>query len=470
VATHSFSIPEALEPRLGQGESGASVKGPGCGLGGFENHRGRGPVQRTSWFRGFLGFVANGFAVTFPLETVGILVEGYPVTLPMVLVAILALAVLITGGLGAPLRRARLVSGLAFLWWGLVTLMDGAVLKDAASLVLCGTLMLPLMAGPWLREAAAYAGRWFVRGALGTVLISAYQIGGYLLNLPGIRDFLPLGSLIREEVIGRFPRASATFFEPAYYAIYLVFAIGCLDLVAQGYYSRWRYTAYRLCLLGALIATLSLAGAVLALVYHATRAVPVLGRVMSRGRIRLVRASLVFATAAVVWLGLLLSGGVVADSRKYVSFKLSQIIEQYQGRGSLQTSVGVRLGVTGVVGGFWKFYGPRAVAMGTGFNRIEEGLVNCYGWAEGSPLARGTVPNVYAAVVLGTGLTGLIFYAVWLLSLAPDRVADGKADWKARAYFLTWLVAHAATGQLIVYPLYGYAYLMLWSQARPGTS
>ncbi len=426
-------------------------------------------MRKEVWsFRKLLRMFANGFALTFPLEALGLRIGGYPVTLPFVAVWVLGLALLCETLLGRPLRRGSLVWGMAFICWGLVTLGPGVITADVIPLAICAVLMLPLLGGGSWRTVGLSTGKWFVWGALGTTVVSVFQVLGHSRGTVPWYGSPPVMFEMRTHLVGGIPRASATFLEPSYYAIYLVFAIACLDLGGERFFPRPTQRFFRLWLLAALLSTLSIAGVFLIGVYFGVKSV---------WRIRSVDPT---RNGGVVWLGtrtvkLLLSiVGLLAfarlwpESGTYLAAKLSQAAAQVMDESACgqayDSSVSIRLGVVGILRNYWRSEGPLAVLTGVGFNRFDDYLRANYAWTGGTALAEGGLPNVYGAVLAGTGLVGLGLYLGWLLSLAPSKMggvaANNPACW---AYYLTWLVAHAATGQLTVYPLLGYAYIGFWN-------
>lgn len=406
---------------------------------------------------------AKLFAILFPFERVGIVVGGYPVTLPFLCALLVSLASLGMCFRGRSVRRGPFVLACIFGSWCFATAFVGGVsTRQLAAIPLCLTLMAPLMAGSWVRDLGAGAVRWFVRGALLSVAVSAYQVGASVAGLPGLGDGAPFVLPARSEWIGKIPRLSGLFAEPSYYALYLAFVLSFVNGMSLPMYSERRLLVYRTLLMAALVATWSTTGVLLLALFY------LLGRPGSREGVgrgdRRLRVGNIVAASSGLGIVLLLIAATEScgDGRDFLARRAGQVGEAVSGEVNLGTSVGIHISAPFVVREYLGTVGFARGMVGVGFGRQKEWLREHF-WGSGfSALTEGRIPNTLAVLLIGTGWVGLALYLGWLWSLRPRNCAGNSLSRASWARYAMWIVAHGATGQLLTYPLMGYGYLTSW--------
>jgi len=412
-------------------------------------------------------FLAALFAFTFPLSAFGVMVGGYPVTLPFIALVLLAASMLFASLRGRKIRANVSCWFVVFVVWAALGAVAKGEIRSLLSVAVLTLVGFPLLTSLEREADVTSVLRWFVRGGLATLPVAAYELVGGLLSWPKLAAVLPFALISNTERIGSLERTMATFPEPAGYAIYLVFVLGVLELFGEAQVAPGRKVLYRIAFLAALATTLSLSGVVLLAVLYGSRLVLELERTVAHGSVPLPRLAGGLALAGAVGCGgMILAALGGGDVRAYFTKKLQSDLVYGASQSVLSTSVGSRLSGPIVVAAYWRHAGTSGIVSGTGFNAYEDELREMFAWAVGSTAEKGSVPNVFVAVLLGTGVVGVALYVGFVLSLRPRRWAgDARMRW-ASATFVAWMVAHFATGQLVVYPLLGYAYLFGWFAAQ----
>lgn len=399
-------------------------------------------------------FLAALFFAVFPLSVVGVGVLGFPVSLPLVVNISLSAVLLVSAEI------ALLPAGLAiaFLSWSCIAAAPTYALSEyAPSVALLLTLWVPLL-------CARYAG-WQHRNIVGglllglalSILLASYDVLAWRLGSGPLATVL--GSTIpqadpREWVFLKL-RLQGAMTEPASYAVFLVFVYAALD--------HWAWTICRARLLLAtlriltalaLLATVSLSGWILFLVYLAVRQVERSdANWKRRRRSRLIAG--VSAAVVIVGVAILLRSGAMESVGEQVGARIATAVAAV-GTGDVAGSEGTRINALRVMWNYWHEEGTARAIWGEGFGNIDSWLKGRFGGQQRTQLAEGRIHNVFAYIGIASGAVGLSLYIAFVVTVLRAWPSP-----LPRSYLWLWIVAHFATAQIIDYQLWGYLLLGL---------
>lgn len=244
------------------------------------------------------------------------------------------------------------------------------------------------------------------------VLISIFvQVLGMTLVMGPLKDWL-----VGPEATGTFLgyiRPMAGFSEPSHLAIYLITMYVFFDLVA----TPGRTTVFwRLLLVVTVLLVGSVSGLVLFGLYLFAKAAKEVLR-FAAGKLANSSSSTVIrliGLVSVVFIGFVLLGPNAQGLTEEYWTRVLQTVEAVQS-GNLVGSEGSRVNAFLALPDFWAETGWIGVATGIGYANYQTWLTETYGYlGESATFARGGIDNLLVAILLSTGIVGLLFYIIFL--------------------------------------------------------
>ena len=359
-------------------------------------------------------------------------------------------------------RRKILLLAILFIIWSIIVT---ATRFDISSYILplVGFIIMwiPLLVKIPMSESQRLLilSKWYCRGLVFSFIFAYQDILSALFKLPKTEEIIPfavaqrVGNLSESLNIG-IDRINSLMTEPSEYATFLVFGYICLEyLSSKKIINKNKAIILKLHTLFFLLFTFSLSGLVLFAAYLIfNNAFWFLHRNINyrQSMSRLFSACLTIGITFVVVTNIIPDANIAIDSFiERTNATLFTIGEQ-----NLNTSGGARINSLNVA--FDSLQSDYGI-IGQGFgNNVANWLMNNYGNLS-SEYARGDIFNIYAAVLIGVGVPGLlIFMGVIYQSFNKNQKID---DYQIK-FFFTWLLLGFTLGSLLYYSYWGAFYVI----------
>lgn len=396
------------------------------------------------------------FFLLYPFQILGFTIQNYPVT-PSVLILILITFRLIGIQVKGGHRFERSLFPVFILFVGYALCI--ALLRGAYSSLLFLTffvlLYLPSNFSFLSSQLAQISAVNFIRGGILSLLFVLYDLGRSLLNLPMLSEWLPVFMPQSTYRVGEFWRVSACCAEPSHYAIYMTFTIIALDFTKDRRIWHMPIWALRMLFALALVTTFSLSGVVLLIVYYLLKlrnlpASAIRGIFSPQSRKHsslrwLTRVAVMSIIAIVSYLG------TSAVTEYFDSRVLSITQALVEGDLSSERINYFRVGLEYITQ-------PGARPwLGEATSNIKVWLIQHYAYLESSSMAQGAAANIYLAVLIGLGILGFSIYVFYQIRIFIFITRRDPSGWRGPllSFYLVWIIAHFATGHMILYPMPG---------------
>lgn len=397
----------------------------------------------------------GGFFFTFSLQSFGFRLEAYPISIPLFFLLFSGLLVLIYGRI----RGLPFLFGFMFVFWAFsINLIRN--LPPSSYLFSLGALFLlwiPLTLRLPVSNLKIFMNRWFVYGGVFSFIFLYYDLCIIFLNAPPLTELFPF---VMDQSTGfNLPRATAAMLEPSYYAAYLVFLYASSDILSKNKIIKPKYNIIiKIHILIGLILTVSLTGVFLIGIYFLTKILMgLLPRInkMLKGRfsVPLPKKSIVL----IIMLGIILLFQLPTTAQIFSHifsrlYAIPQVIlqEDYSAGSS-----GKRLNATNVALLYLKEGNILDISIGEGYANYEDWLESQFSGIYHTTDVAKTLQNVFAIIIISTGLVGFFLYIGFII-----LIFYSCKNKPGISFPVLWLAYHFATGHLIIYPLFGYLYLV----------
>lgn len=303
------------------------------------------------------------------------------------------------------------------------------------SLIALFAVLAPLILGD-IGNSVRRALIWgFMTGLVITMVISFVELMASLLSIDDILNLLdtifPDG---RRGNPSPYLRPKAGFFEPSHLAVYLAYAFVIVDVAFR---KTQRSNVFKALIGVCILYVGSLAGFLIATFYVAAQGVSGIFKSKRNAFIAFMLLILSFAAVLIYW------NDIVSSTY----FERLGIVSDAFSSGDLVGSEGSRINAFRPVFDYWSENGWTEFFLGTGYANYSDWLITRYGGlGTFSSAGRGDIDNIFAAVMLSTGLFGILSYLTFLV-VRLYSVSKGR-----RIPIVLFLVAvHFAYGHMISY-------------------
>jgi hypothetical protein len=215
-----------------------------------------------------------------------------------------------------------------------------------------------------------------------------------------------------------YERPKAGFFEPSYLAIYLAFSYVILDIIKD---TQRNFSLLRALILLALIIVGSLSGVLLIAGYFVVvlleKGFYGLGATETRLIVKRRTVYYIGFFGLMSVLGFLYLLPIFSEALSIYFARISESLLALKA-GDLEGSEASRINALSAVFEYWSKEGFVGVLFGTGYANSEEWLIDTYGHlGELSSFARGQQDNLFAAILLSTGIFGFLAYLFFIISI-----------------------------------------------------
>lgn len=312
------------------------------------------------------------------------------------------------------------------------------------SLVALFAVISPLLLGNVERSVSRAMIRGFLVGLVITLAISFIELVGALLRIDDI--LILLDTIFPDGRRGNpapYLRPKAGLFEPSHLAVYLAFAFVIVDIAFQ----KSKLSNVFKVLIGISILYVgSLSGFLIITFYIAAQWSTEIFKNKRNAFLSFMTLIVSFAAVLIYW----------DDIVSSTYFERIGIVGEVFSRGDLVGSEGSRINAFRPVFDYWSENDWKDLFLGTGYGNYSDWLVYRYGGlGVFSSAGRGDIDNIFAAVMLSTGLLGIISYLAFLFvrfySISQDRLI---------AIGLFVVAVHFSYGHMISY-LVWYLFLAL---------
>ncbi|HET6527081.1 hypothetical protein [Sphingopyxis sp.] len=312
------------------------------------------------------------------------------------------------------------------------------------SLVALFAVIAPLMLGNIERSVSRAMIRGFLVGLVVTLAISFVELVSALLNIDDI--LILLDTIFPDGRRGNpapYLRPKAGFFEPSHLAVYLAFAFVIVDIAFQ----KSKLSNVFKALIGVSILYVgSLSGFLIITFYIAAQWSAVIFEKKRNAFISFMTLILAFVVVLIYW----------DDIVSSTYFERIGIVSEAFSRGDLVGSEGSRINAFRPVLDYWSENGWTDFFLGTGYGNYSDWLIYRYGGlGVFSSAGRGDIDNIFAAVMLSTGILGIVSYLTFLF-IRFYSISKGRLI----AIGLFVVAVHFSYGHMISY-LVWYLFLVL---------
>lgn len=353
--------------------------------------------------------------------------------------------------------KPLLFASIFFIWSVVVTATRYDISTYIFTMLGLIVMWIPLLVKVSISESdkLLVLSKWYCRG-LSLSFIFAYQdVISSLFSLPRTEEFIPFAVAQRTSFVDAslnigIERVNSLMTEPSEYAAFLVFGYICLDyLNKQNSINKSKIFILKLHTIFFLFFTFSLSGFFLFFSYL------ILNLFLDSSKItmKLLTKNIVFCLMIVFLFFVLIN--IIPDLNIAATLFFERVnsaigIDTH----NLNTSEGARFNSINVA--FDSLFSNNGF-IGQGFgNNIARWLIENYSNLS-TEYARGDIFNIYAAVIIGVGIPGLLaFIGTIYQSFITNKIND-KFQVK---YFLIWILFGWTLGSLLYYTYWGAFYLV----------
>jgi heme/copper-type cytochrome/quinol oxidase subunit 2 len=315
------------------------------------------------------------------------------------------------------------------------------------SLLMLFSVMAPMCISRISNASKIAIQKGFLGGLCLTILIVWLEVGAQTAGQRGLYEiianfFRPIEVRIRPHNYFIFYyRPYASFMEPAHLAIYLVMALFMLDSM------RIRFLReLRLLNIATIIITGSFVGYFLLIIYVALKFYYNMRFMQKSIKNKIYKRLTIFTILMIVIVIVSLNVTYMNSIVNILFIRIEKVMTAIR-TGSLVGSEASRVNAIIVLFEYWKMEGISGILFGTGYGNISEWLIRNYGHLETwATVSRGSVDNVFVAILIMTGFFGGAIYIYFVYSCF--KVLD-----KRNTYILLFIfiAVNFATGFLISY-------------------
>ena len=408
----------------------------------------------------------NLYYLFFFTEGVGIEVNtGFIISLPVICLLAIDILLFIMVLIGRIKIRTKVaIAAYGFLLWSLFTTGFRHELSTYLLPILGLIAMwLPIIVKLPISEISRQIkfSKWFCRGVTLSFIFAYQDLISSLFSLPKTEELIPFVVAQRTGIffglsgsVLSLERINSLMAEPSYYAVYLTLGYICMDFLnKQGLVGKKKAIIFQLHVVSFLILTFSLSGIFIFIFYLLVNQIFFWKKHGFRLPIKAITSGLVITIVMAVVLSQISGFETAVKSVFNRISSFSETVGFLESR-NLNTSEGSRIHSVSVA---LDSLNSTDGIVGQGLGAGDEWLRENYSHLS-YHFARGSIFNIYAAVLIAVGLIGLLLY-IWFIYICVN-LKSGLIKRLSPVYFYVWLLIGFAMGSLLYYHYWGSFYLI----------